>query len=49
MDPKIKNFIRLMYEFRRIEIRDIDGGEEPFLYSTKNHGPGYVDVKGGNR
>jgi orotate phosphoribosyltransferase len=47
MDPKIQSFIRSMFEFGRIEIRDVDGGQKPFLYSTKNHGPGYVDVKGG--
>jgi len=29
-----------------LEIRDIDGGEEPFLYSSGNYGPGYVNIKG---
>lgn len=29
-----------------VEIRDVDGGEEPFVYSSKNCGPGYVDIKG---
>ena len=29
-----------------VEIRDVDAGEESFLYSTKNHGPGYIDIKG---
>ena len=29
-----------------VEIRDVDGGAEAFLYSSKNHGPGYVDIKG---
>ncbi len=29
-----------------LEIRDIDGGEEPFLYSSGNWGPGYLMVKG---
>lgn len=47
MDSKKKNFIRSIFKYGRIEIRDVDGGQEPFLYSTKNHGPGYVDVKGG--
>ena len=28
-----------------VEIRDVDGGEEPFLYSSGNWGPGYVDMK----
>ena len=47
MDTRIASFIRLIYEFGRIEIRDVDGGEESFLYSTKSRGPGYVDIKGG--
>jgi len=29
-----------------LSIRDVDNGEEAFLYSSKNHGPGYVDIKG---
>jgi len=29
-----------------LEVRDIDAGEEPFVYSTGNRGPGYVQVKG---
>lgn len=29
-----------------VEIRDIPAGEAPFLYSTGNYGPGYVDIKG---
>lgn len=29
-----------------IDIRDIDAGEEPFLYSSGNHGPIYYNVKG---
>ena len=29
-----------------VDIRDVDGGEEPFLYSSGNSGPGYVMVKG---
>lgn len=28
-----------------VAFRDVDGGEEPFLYSSGNHGPGYVMVK----
>lgn len=27
-------------------IKDVDAGEKPFLYSSGNYGPGYVDVKG---
>lgn len=29
-----------------LDIRDVDGGEEPFLYSSGNRGPGYVMIKG---
>ena len=28
-----------------VDIRDVDGGQEPFLYSSGNFGPGYVMVK----
>jgi len=31
---------------RALEIRDVDGGQDPFHYSSGNFGPGYVDVKG---
>jgi len=30
---------------KAVEIRDIDAGEEPFLYSSGNWGPGYVSIK----
>lgn len=29
-----------------VEIRDVDAGEEPFLYASGNWGPGYVSIKG---
>lgn len=29
-----------------VEVRDVDNGEEPFVYSTGNRGPGYVMMKG---
>ncbi len=28
------------------EIKDIDGGQEPFIYTTGNRGPGYLMIKG---
>jgi len=28
-----------------VEIRDVDAGEEPFLYASGNWGPGYVSIK----
>ena len=39
---------RLALEILRagaVEIRDIDGGEDPLLYSSGNFGPGYVTIK----
>ena len=29
-----------------VSVRDVDSGEEPFVYSTGNRGPGYLMVKG---
>jgi orotate phosphoribosyltransferase len=29
-----------------LDIRDVDAGQEPFLYSSGNFGPGYVNIKG---
>ncbi len=29
-----------------VDIRDVDGGAEPFLYASGNWGPGYVMIKG---
>jgi len=29
-----------------ITIRDVDAGEEPFIYSSGNRGPGYIMIKG---
>jgi orotate phosphoribosyltransferase len=29
-----------------VVVRDVDAGEEPFVYSTGNRGPGYVQIKG---
>ncbi len=35
-----------LLEVKALDIRDVDGGEDPFHYSSGNFGPGYVDVKG---
>lgn len=37
---------RLILIAKAVEIRDVDKGEEPFLYSSGNWGPGYVSIKG---
>lgn len=29
-----------------VDIRDVDGGQDPFLYSSGNYGPGYLNIKG---
>jgi len=29
-----------------VDVRDVDGGEPPFIYSTGNRGPGYIMIKG---
>lgn len=48
MEPKI-NIEKIALEILRakaVEIRDVDGGEKPFLYtSSGNWGPGYVSIK----
>ena len=28
------------------EVRDVDGGDLPFDYSSANRGPGYLNIKG---
>jgi orotate phosphoribosyltransferase len=35
-----------LLDLRALDIRDVDGGEAPFHYSSGNFGPGYVDIKG---
>ena len=36
----------MLFDAGAISLRDVDGGEDPFKYSSGNFGPGYVDVKG---
>ena len=36
----------MIIEAGGLEIRDVDNGEEPFLYSSGNRGPVYVMIKG---
>ncbi|MEA2064906.1 MAG: hypothetical protein U9O66_01245 [Patescibacteria group bacterium] len=43
---KKEKTMRLILESGGVEIRNVDLGEEPFLYSSGNRGPGYVDIKG---
>lgn len=37
---------KLIIETSSICIRDVDNGEEPFVYSSGNRGPGYIMIKG---
>lgn len=43
---RLDNLVGLIIEAGGMHIRDVDGGEEPFLYSSGNKGPGYVSIKG---
>lgn len=41
-----EDLARMILQAGAVDIRDVDAGEEPFLYSSGNYGPGYVDIKG---
>lgn len=45
-DPVRLSLVVKMLQAGALTIRDVDGGAEPFLYSSGNYGPGYVSVKG---
>lgn len=45
-DVTIEQLVLEVLDARAVEIRDVDGGEEPFLYSSGNWGPGYISIKG---
>ena len=51
MQPAIKRLVGRIIANGGIVIRDVGKGEDPFLYSSGNRGPGYIDIKGqcGNR
>ncbi len=42
---KIKEAVLKVLEAKAVEIRDVDAGAEPFLYTSGNWGPGYVSIK----
>ncbi len=46
IDKHLENLILQIFEAKAVAIRDVDGGEKPFLYSSGNYGPGYVMIKG---
>tara|TARA_Y100000310_G_scaffold342898_1_gene448137 strand:+ start:4330 stop:5169 length:840 start_codon:yes stop_codon:yes gene_type:complete len=35
-----------IFRSHQVEVRDVEAGEEPFVYSTGNRGPGYLMIKG---
>lgn len=41
-----RDFVRQMLDAKILEFRDVTKGEDPFVYSTGNKGPGYLMVKG---
>ena len=41
-----RDLVRQMLDAKILEFRDVTKGEEPFVYSTGNKGPGYLMVKG---
>jgi len=43
---KKNRVMRLILESGGLSIRDLNKGQEPFLYSSGNRGPGYIDIKG---
>lgn len=42
----VDELAQCIFTTRAIVIRDVDGGEEPFIYSSGNKGPGYIMLKG---
>src|SRR3989338_4329370 len=45
-NPVVAELVERMLQCGAVSIRDVDAGEEPFLYSSGNRGPGYVMMKG---
>ncbi|MBZ9572217.1 hypothetical protein KJA15_02730 [Patescibacteria group bacterium] len=42
----IEEVALMILKAKAVEIRDVDAGEEPFLYASGNWGPGYISIKG---
>jgi orotate phosphoribosyltransferase len=42
---KVEEAVLKVLQAKAVEIRDVDAGEEPFLYASGNWGPGYVSIK----
>ena len=46
LNPAVLELVGEMITVGAVSFRDVENGEEPFLYSSGNRGPGYVMVKG---
>ncbi len=46
MDSGIRDVAKRIISSGAVSVRDVDSGEEPFVYSTGNRGPGYLMIKG---
>jgi len=42
---KVEEAVLKVLQAKAVEIRDVDAGEESFLYASGNWGPGYVSIK----
>jgi orotate phosphoribosyltransferase len=45
LSAPVKNLIVEVLQSGSVVIRDVDNGEDPFLYSSGNYGPGYISIK----
>lgn len=45
LSAPIKELVVEVLKSGSVVIRDVDNGEDPFLYSSGNYGPGYVSIK----
>lgn len=43
--PDVARVMLEVLESGAVEIRDVDAGEDAFLYASGHHGPGYVSIK----
>ncbi|MBC7836680.1 hypothetical protein H7X87_02775, partial [Acetobacteraceae bacterium] len=47
LSPTLRDLIaKALKEAKVLTLRDVTAGEEPFLYSSGNHEPGYLMFKG---
>ncbi len=45
MESVTEQMVLQVLEAKAVEIRNVDGGEPPFLYASGNWGPGYISIK----